>query len=267
MLFFFKENTRKRMIMNSSERRLEIYNILIEEKSVDVNELSQQFDVSPMTIRRDLAMYEKQGILTTTYGGAFLNQDAVQLDVLPFMQSRIDVSARKIGDATCCQLMNGDTVFLDGGLVTLGVAHSMKNLKLTVVTNSLDAANILRTFPRIKLIMAPGTYHQELNRFVSSSTIAFIRQFSFNTAIINGEYLDTAYGVTVEDETDAHLKATAVESSKKSIVVMNSGNIGNIAFAQAVPLRRIQKVVTDQGINSEDFHALEQRGIQVIIAE
>lgn len=253
--------------MNSSERRLEIYNILFEEKSVDVQELSQRFGVSPMTIRRDLAMYEKQGILTTTYGGAFLNQDAVQLDVLPFMQSRIDVSARKIGEAVCRQLLNGDTVFLDSGLATLGVAHSMNNLKLTVVTNSLDAANVLRTFPRIKLIIAPGTYDQELNCFLSSSTIAFIRQFSFNIAIIDGEYLDTAYGVTVEDETDAHLKATAVESSKKNIVVMSSANIGNTAFAQAVPLRRIQKVITDQGIAGEDYSALEQRGIQVIVAE
>jgi DeoR/GlpR family transcriptional regulator of sugar metabolism len=251
--------------MNSSERRLEIYNILLEEESIDVNELAQRFSVSPMTIRRDLAIYEKQGILTTTYGGAYLNQDAIQLDALPPMQSRLDVATRKMGEAVCCQLTQGESIFLDSGLPALGVAHSLNSLKVTVVTNSLDAANILRTFSRIKLIMAPGTYDQELNGFIGSATIAFIRQFSFNVAILGGKYIDTAYGMTVEDETDAHLKATAVECAKRNIVVAGSTNLGESAFAQAVPLRKISQIVTDSSISEEHLKAFEQRGIQVTL--
>ncbi len=58
----------------SAERRRRIYDILLDEKSVEVNELSKFFDVSTMTIRRDLAIFEKQGIVSTNYGGAQLNE-------------------------------------------------------------------------------------------------------------------------------------------------------------------------------------------------
>ena len=60
--------------MNAAERRMEIFRLLQENQSVEVIELAARFDVTPMTIRRDLAVFEKQGLITTNYGGAYLNK-------------------------------------------------------------------------------------------------------------------------------------------------------------------------------------------------
>ncbi len=251
--------------MNSSERRLEIYKKLLEEEYLDVNELASLFNVSAMTIRRDLAIYEKQGILTTAYGGAYLNQDALVQDAPSPLQSRLDVSTRKMGEVASALLRNGQSIFLDANMNTLGIVYGLKDLKLTVVTNSLDAANILRTFPKIKLIIAPGTYNNELSGLVSSVTISFLRQFSFDAAILGGTSMDIAYGLTVDDETDAHLKATAADCAKQNIVMLNSTNIGESSFAQAIPLRKINYLVTDSNISDESRTAFEHRGVQVIV--
>ena len=58
--------------MTSTQRRMQIFEIMQAEKTVEVNELAKKFDVSAMTIRRDLALFERQGLVTTNYGGCLL---------------------------------------------------------------------------------------------------------------------------------------------------------------------------------------------------
>lgn len=250
--------------MNSSARRLKIYDMLLENETVDVSELSKLFGVSPMTIRRDLAIYEKQGMITTTYGGAYLNTFPEADNDIPSAAIQLDDATRRIGTATARLLNNGDTVFINGGDTTLGLVYGIRNLKLRVVTNSITAANILRTFPKIELIMAPGTYHDDYQSFLSSSTIAFIRQFNFDAAVICTEYIDYIAGLTSDHETDVHLKATAMDNAKRNIVLIRSENIGQVAFAQVTSLRKIDYMVTDNAVSEDLKKTFEQRGVKVV---
>ena len=234
---------------------------------MDVGELSQHFGVSAMTIRRDLAIFEKQGVLTTTYGGAYLNQSAPDNVSISPVASQFDDNARRIGAAAAKLIKPGDHIFLDSGDMTAGIVYGIKGLRVTVVTNSLAAANILRAYPKVELVMAPGTYNDNLGGFASSSTIAFIRRYNFDLAVLQGDNLDTGYGLTVEDETDAHLKATAIDCSRRTAVMIKSDNIGEAAFAQVAGLRKIDYVVTDRGISSDDRASIEQRGPQVVLSD
>ena len=68
--------------MLALERRNLILEKLQAEKRVVVSELSQLYEVSEETIRRDLAKLEKEGLATKSYGGAVINED-VSID-LPF---------------------------------------------------------------------------------------------------------------------------------------------------------------------------------------
>ena len=68
--------------MLALERRNLILEKLQVEKRVVVSELSQLYDVSEETIRRDLDKLEKEGLAIKSYGGAVINED-VSID-LPF---------------------------------------------------------------------------------------------------------------------------------------------------------------------------------------
>ena len=50
-------------VMQSVERRMRIFEILKEKKVIQVVDLASVFHVSNMTIRRDLAKLEEQGVL------------------------------------------------------------------------------------------------------------------------------------------------------------------------------------------------------------
>lgn len=62
----------------TSERRQRILQILMERGNVQVSDLSPSFNVSTVTIRNDLSFFEDQGLVTRTYGGAYLKGPATQ---------------------------------------------------------------------------------------------------------------------------------------------------------------------------------------------
>ena len=91
------------------DRRNYIKNILAEKKSVTVSELSKEFNVTEETIRRDLNLLEKEGVLIRTYGGAFIQEGT--LNVIDYsLREANHVESKKIAE-NVSNLYNGDSVF------------------------------------------------------------------------------------------------------------------------------------------------------------
>ena len=112
--------------MLALERRNLILEKLQSEKRVVVSELSQMFDVSEETIRRDLDKLEKEGLATKSYGGAVINED-VGID-LPFnVRKNQNVAGKqKMAEITASLVQEGDHIFLDASTTAVFVAKALK---------------------------------------------------------------------------------------------------------------------------------------------
>ena len=126
--------------MLALERRNLILEKLQTEKRVLVSQLSQQFDVSEETIRRDLDKLEKEGLATKSYGGAVINED-VSID-LPFniRKNQNVVGKQKMAEIAAKLIQDGEHIFLDASTTAVFVAKALKEKKerLTVITNSVE---------------------------------------------------------------------------------------------------------------------------------
>ena len=125
--------------MLALERRNLILEKLQEEKRVVVSELSQLYNVSEETIRRDLDKLEKEGLATKSYGGAVINED-VGID-LPFnIRKNQNVQGKqKMAEIAASMVNDGDHIFLDASTTAVFVAKALKEKeRLTVVTNSME---------------------------------------------------------------------------------------------------------------------------------
>lgn len=60
--------------MIPAERQKKIIELLKENGAVKAAELSEMFDVAALTIRRDLDLLEKKGLVERSHGGAVLRQ-------------------------------------------------------------------------------------------------------------------------------------------------------------------------------------------------
>ena len=119
-----------------------------------IRELSKSLNVSTNTIRRDLANLEKQGLLRRTHGGAvFVDSN----QSMPYeTRSREGLTEKeKIGRKAATLVRASGTVIIDAGTTTRQLALYLKGIsKLTVLTNSLEIAEVLSQNPNIIVIVS-----------------------------------------------------------------------------------------------------------------
>ena len=115
--------------MLSAERKLKIAEIIGENGGIRTSELSDLFNVSEMTVLRDLATLEKQGILTRVYGGA-VSSKTLSRETPNVVREKIRITEKnKIASLAAQLIQDGDNIFLDGSTTTHALAKRLESFK------------------------------------------------------------------------------------------------------------------------------------------
>ena len=144
--------------MLATERRKIILEKLQSEKRVIVQELSEFFNVSDETIRRDIDRLSQEGLAIKEYGGATLNEKGPDL---PFNVRKIHnpEAKKQIGEKIAELVNDGDSVILDASTTAVFVARALKaKNRLTVITNSIEVLMELADKPDWKIISTGGEF-------------------------------------------------------------------------------------------------------------
>ena len=232
--------------MLALERRNQILEKLQTEKKVLVSDLSQIYDVTEETIRRDLEKLEKSGLITKSYGGAVLNENT-NLD-LPFnvRKNRNVVSKQKIAGLMRDLIKDGDTIMLDSSTTAVFIAKALKDRKnLTVITNSIEILIELADVSGWRILSTGGTLREGSLDLVGPQSDSMIRSYYAEKAIISCKGIDLTKGITDSNELLAGSKKAMLEASKQKILVVDSSKFGSIAFTKIGDIRDFDIVVTD----------------------
>ncbi len=250
-----------------TKRRQRILEILQKEGMVETSSLSKKFNVSFMTIRRDLLFFEKQGIINTTHGGATLIEGATAEPALDVKQTQMMGEKKAIGKAAADLVKDGMAIFIDCGSTTKEVASALKDMKnLTVVTNSLLVANTLSYYKNIKLIMLPGVFRQKSLGFYGISTVNSLNKMHIDIGFIGTEGIDAKRGATVPDIEDSELKRAIAEVSSKVVVVADHKKIGKSFFSSFLEIKRIHTLITGEAAPKDNLDTLRNLGVEVVLA-
>ncbi len=251
--------------MNAAERKIELFAILQANQTVEVQALADKFGVSTMTIRRDLKGFEKQGLVTTSYGGAYLNQGSA-VEPSFYVKSSQRISAKEsIGKAAAEMVCDGDTIILDCGTTTLQIVKYLRGKRLTIITNSWPVVNFLGNNPKIQIVLAPGIYNDVSAGSFGSMTERFFSQYCADKVFIGTHGIDLERGVTVPQIEDAETKKALLHAGREAYLLADSSKFGISCLAVHGKLEEFSGIITDSGLN-EDFHSrLEKLGINVCI--
>ena len=144
--------------MISEERRARLMKMINERGYVQVTDLVAEFEVSPVTIRRDLEIMEKEGLLIRKRGGAIRRNQGVTME-LPYIIKQVHnvEIKRRIAETALNMVSDGDSIILDSGSTTFELAQKLgTKTRLSVVTNDLYIATKLAANPDINLICTGG---------------------------------------------------------------------------------------------------------------
>lgn len=236
--------------MIPKERQEFIKSTILQTKSVQVAKLAIELDVSEETIRRDLSDLEQEGIIKKVHGGAIL-ANRVQAKVDNTVLKNIFVENKKQIALQAAKLINqGDSIFLDSSTTSLALCEEIKEMDITVLTNSIDIAHSLSSKDsKVTLLCAGGRLLKSRGCFVGSQTQKFLEHYSFDKLFFSCKSLDLTTGVTDSDDAEAEIKKVALNNSRKRILLADHSKFGRVSFAKICPLSDLTTLITDQGMD------------------
>lgn len=136
---------------------------------------------------------------------------------------------------------------------------------ITVLTNSLDTAQVLSTAKGIRLIMVPGEFNEDIRGFNGLLTTDFIQRFRIDYLFLGANGIDAQHGLTVPDYADAETKRVLIRQSRHVIVAADHAKLGGDFFEIVARLPEIEAVVTDSGAEPSLVQELKEGGTEVIL--
>lgn len=249
--------------MLALERRNLILEKLQEEKRVVVSELSQLFEVSEETIRRDLDKLERDGLATKSYGGAVINEN-VNID-MPFnIRKNRNVSGKqKIAEIIASMIKDGDHIMLDASTTAVFVAKAIKEREhLTVITNSIEIMIELSDVADWKIISTGGSMEEGYLALVGPRAEEVLSSFYVEKSIFSCKGLDAERGFSDSKELFSHAKQVMISSAKQSILAVDSSKFGQISFCKVGDIGQLSAVVTDIKPSQEWLDIFEEKGVR-----
>jgi len=244
-------------------RKNEIKDILLEKKNVTVTELSKRFKVTEETIRRDLQQLENEGFLCRTYGGAFI-QDGVQNDVaLPLRETAFIDSKEKIGFECSKLIHHGDTIFLDASTTATFIAKHIKNMRLTVVTNSLMVIDQLKGQEDIHLVVIGGTYSSKSKAFNGRATTDALKNYFVDKTFMSCRSVSLDHGITDSNEELASIRQTLLGVSDKIYLIADFSKINKTSFVHICDFTDIDAIVSDYEFTDEWKEAMATKEVEL----
>ena len=255
--------------MIASERQREIIAILMRDGIAKTQDLMERFGVSRETVRRDFEQLEKEGLLKRVYGGATFVGPNRGVEPPYTSREHLNPEAKHaIGRACAGLVRDGETLLLDVGTTVLEVARNLVHRRnLTVITNSLRAANALVSQPSIRVYLLGGAYRD--GEFSTSGHIAHVAlsDFHVDKAIVGAGGITLEVGVTDYHEPEARLRRMMAEHAGQVIVAADHSKFGVVALVKCLPPEMIDLCVTDSGLPEAVARQFEERGIEIIREE
>jgi DeoR family transcriptional regulator of aga operon len=248
-----------------SRRMIAILDLLAERGRLTLTDISGSLGISAATARRDLADLADQRLLVRTHGGARLIDSRRELPV-SLRDTRFQDSKRAIA-AAVAELIPRQryAVALSGGTTAASVARALAgHEELTIVTNSLTIAQLVTTFPQLKVVMTGGILRPESLELVGVLAENTFNALNLGTAILGTDGITAAGGVTTHDETEARTNNAMVTHAQRVIVVADGSKIGRLALAQVATAERIDLLVTDTSADPDEIAALRDAAVEVI---
>ena len=248
---------------NTPQRRHTILAMLAEQGEVSVDTLAQHFATSEVTIRKDLAALEKNGLLLRRYGGAV----PVPQELIGEPTQPVSPYKQAIARAGVARIREHARIIIDSGTTTAAMIPQLGHRPgLVVMTNSLNVANALRELEHEPvLLMTGGTWDPHSESFQGQVAEQVLRSYDFDQLFIGADGIDLERGTTTFNEL-LGLSRVMAEVAREVIVMVESDKIGRRIPNLELPWSSVHTLITDERLDAQAAEQIRVRGIQLILA-
>jgi len=251
--------------MYAEERQQEILRLARAEGRVDVPGLAADLDVTTETIRRDLTVLERAGVIRRVHGGAI---PVERLGFEPALAARdvvMTAEKERIAKAALAEVPDEGAIIIDAGSTTERLATILPmDRELTVVVNAPPLAVLLAPRPNLTVIMLGGRVRGRTLATVDDWNLRMLSQLYVDVAFMGTNGLSPERGFTTPDPAEAAVKRAMIAAARRTIVLADHTKAGNDFLARFAELTDVDTVITDEGLDGELAEDFERAGLRVI---
>lgn len=251
--------------MFSTERQEEILEYINKKKSVTVEELAQEFFISGATVRRDLSIMEKSGLIRRTHGGATSFSSRAEESAFALRENENPAAKKTIAALAYKLVKNGDSVFLDSSSTTGFTIPLLNNLKfLSVTTIGIRNALLLSQTNNIKIYLAGGRIQNHSNSITGTDTIDYISRIHADITLVSCSGVNLSAGFTDADIEQSKLKRQMKKNSNKIAMLCDSSKFDKTFMCVDFSFDEIDYLVTDKTPPAEYVEKLKAANVKLI---
>ena len=254
--------------MSPYERRQRILKHISDGGVSTVETLSQELDVSEITIRRDLALLENRGKLARVRGGAIASRRTAYEFSFQDKQARNQAAKAAIAAAATRLVEPGDAVFIDSGTTAFEAAKSLRQVAPGIlVTINLCVGPEYMGQSDVRVMFPGGEMSPQSPMLTGEWTSSMLRNISVDTAFLGCDSVVPSDGFYSAGPGDAARTQIMIERSRQAYLLADSSKFGWRALCRIAGVNELTGIVTDSGIADEYRAQLEEMDLNLIIAE
>ncbi len=249
-----------------TERHRIILEKLNLEESVQVAQLSEELEVSSVTIRKDLKLLEDKGLLFRSHGGATLSNPYINEQPVNEKKYIRTDEKRRIGQAAAQLITNDRAIIIASGTSVLSMSQHIQPIEhLITITSSLNVALELNRHKKIEVFQLGGSLRKSSYSAIGPHAEEMLKHFSCSKLFLGIDGLDLDFGLTTTSSQEAHLNREMMKTAQQTIVLTDSSKFGRRGFGKICDLKDIDHIITDKNASPRYLEAFKELGIEVTL--
>lgn len=246
-------------------RQQKILEQLNKNDCVKIEQLAKDFNVSNMTIYRDILQLEKSGEALRVYGGvkaankaaADVNEEGTAQNTIPtvlkpYCDSTIEErfhheieAKRAIARVAASYVKDGDVIAIDPSTTTLHMCSYLLNRKITVVTTSMSVALQLTSSKFIDVILCGGMVRKSALSIVGSLLPSVLKQIRINKCFLSSHGFTFEHGLTDMTMEECDAKKQLLNRSNEVYVLIDHTKVNQYSSFVVCDVEDMTRIITD----------------------
>ena len=255
--------------MVAEQRRQQILQLVEEQGSIRISKLGQRFNVTDMTIRRDIDHLSELGLVRRVHGGAISENDQPINLATTFLKRKTEYISEKekIGVKAQAFVNKGTTIIIDGGSTNVIFARHLDPTKqLKIVTHALNIAWILSENENHEIFVPGGLLNRLTMTFNGPEVEKMYEELNADVLFVAASGLSLESGLTDPTWLDTSIKKAMIRSSRKVILLIDSHKFDLVSSRTFASLDQVDLIITDDSIDRDTYEKYCSTGVDIILA-
>lgn len=252
-------------INNAESRRDQIFQLIKSSKKIKVSELKKTFNISAVTIGKDLNYLEKKDLIIKNFGVVEYKENTASFHFGSNINNYEE--KKKIAKAAIEFINDNESIiFYTGSTIQQMAKYIPAGKNIIAVTNSIQTAYELGFKPGIKTILLGGFYSSETTSTFGDQCIKQLIEYNIDKLFISSNGVSSSGGISIDQPFEAELNRHILKNSQKVIMLADYTKIGVDRFICVAPITDIDILITDDKAPADKLEEIRQKGVKVIIA-